>query len=306
MTARKAAAALLLAAALWPRPAPAGAVTEVELRGVDAIKALYDHGNYGDARRFCYYQLWKDINQPEALYYLTRSLEKLGEKDEAAVFCHIMLRVLDEHPESKAHPRAASRRALCTAALKRLDGLYRADCNTYVQGALHKKFASPTDVDDLWMTQVKCDLRGLHGLYAWKLVGGRKDAKPDWSHNTQGAMHRSAAKYMADVHGRRGVLFCIPSKKSRRLSRVVWTGPVRGKVLRVGTRAYGFPYVLNVVVGDRTIRSQTIGKDAWADLRVPLDVEGGVDEPVVLELVIPEEQRWMEGLFLDYIDFFDD
>jgi hypothetical protein len=32
----------------------------------------------------------------------------------------------------------------------------------------------------------------------------------------------------------------------------------------------------------------------------------GAKEEVTLELVIPPEQRWMEGAWFDYIDFFDD
>lgn len=107
-----------------------------------------------------------------------------------------------------------------------------------------------------------------------------------------------------DVHGRRGGLFCIPSKKSKRLSRAVWQGPIRGSVLRVGTRAYGFPYLLNVLAGDQQLLSQRIGKDAWQDLRIPLPPELAEDATLVLELVVPEGQRWHEGVFFDYIDFF--
>ena len=155
----------------------------------------------------------------------------------------------------------------------------------------------------LWMTQVRCDLHPLHGLYAWRLFGGRKDLKPDWIHNAQGTMHRSGAKLMDEIQGRRGVLFCIPSKKSHKLSRLFWDGPAEGKVLRIGTMAYNFPYVLNVLVGGKQVFSRTVGKDAWQDLRIPLESEVSKGSPLVLELVIPEDQRWMEGLFFDYIDF---
>jgi hypothetical protein len=37
-----------------------------------------------------------------------------------------------------------------------------------------------------------------------------------------------------------------------------------------------------------------------------LDAGAGGGKPVVLELVVPENQRRMEGVFFDYIDFFDD
>ena len=60
------------------------------------------------------------------------------------------------------------------------------------------------------MTEVRADLRPLHGLYAWRLVGGRRDARPDWIHDTQGTMHRSGAKLRDLIHGRRR---CIPRGK---------------------------------------------------------------------------------------------
>jgi hypothetical protein len=283
--------------------AAAGART---LSGMDAVKVLYQRGRYADAKMGCYVVLWDEINHPEALFYLARSLEKLRDTDQAAVFYTLLSRVLEESPKSKASPRAASRKAVCQKALDALDGKHRAASKRYAETAAGKKFTSPGDADDLWMSQVKCDLRCLHGLYAWKLVGGRKDMKPDWIHNTHGAMHRSGAKYMQDVHGRRGVLFCIPSKKSKRLSSVAWEGPVKGKFLRIGTRAYGFPYILNVVVGETQIFSRKVGRDSWTDVKIPLETEGGEGKPIFLELVVPENQRWMEGLFFDYIDFFED
>ena len=44
--------------------------------------------------------------------------------------------------------------------------------------------------------------------------------------------------------------------------------------------------------------------DLWEDLKIPLASRPGKGENVVLELVLPEEQRWGEGAFLDYVDFF--
>ena len=305
MTGRRAVLSVCLLAVAAATGARA-AVIRQELKGVDAIKFAYGRGKHDFVKRASYGMLWRDIRQPQVLYYLARSLEKLGDGEQAAVFHHLLLRVLDDDPASKAHARTPARKALCQRALKTLDKAHRAAQQDYADTAAHKTFTTPDKVSDLWMTQVQCDLRGLHGLYAWKLVGGRKDLRADWIHNTQGEMHRSGAKLMADVHGRRGVLFCIPSKKSKRLSRVVWDGPVQGRVLRVGTRAYGFPYVLNVVEGGRQVSSTRVGRDAWCDLKIPLGPEPGKDAQVLLELVIPESQRWMEGAFFDYIDFFDD
>ena len=295
--------ALLLLAIAFPG-AQAAAIRK-ELRGMEAVKFLYQRRDYAQAKLAAYTVLWKDINQPEALYYLAGSLARLNDRKQAAVFYTLLLRVLEEDPKSKADRRAASWKATCLRALKALDGRHRAEQKTYAQTASGKTFAAPDKVSDLWMSQVKCTLHCLHGLYAWKLVGGRKDAKPDWIHNTQGAMHRSGAKYMADIHGRSGVLFCIPNKKSRLLSTLVWDGPAKGKVLRIGTMAYNFPYLLNVLVGEKQVFSKTIGKDSWDDLRIPLDTEVGKGTPLTLELVVPENQRWHEGLFFDYIDFFE-
>ena len=286
-------------------PVADAAVRRVEIKGVGAVKFLYGRREYAQARLAAYSLLWKDIHQPEVLYTLARSVEELRDAEQAAVFNQLLLRVIEEAPEGEADPRSASRRATCRKALERLDGKHRAESDRYLQTAASKTFASPERVEDLWMTQVECDLRGLHALYAWKLVGGRKDMRPDWIHNTQGIMHRSGAKSMADVHGRRGVLFCLPAKKSKRPARAVWRGPVKGGVLRIGTRAYGFPYVLNVLAGGKQIFSQRIGKDAWQDLRIPLPPGLAEDTAFVLELVVPENQRWHEGLFFDYIDFFD-
>ena len=296
----------LVALCLIAASAGAGAIIrKFEVRGLDAVKFLYNRRKYADTRQYCYTMLWSNTHQPGALYYLARSHEKLGDNEQAAVFYHILRRVLDEVPKAKADARAASRKALCQRALKTLDKTHEAAKLQYAAQAESRTFTSPDAVSDLWMTQVRCDLRPLHGLYAWKLVGGRKDMRADWIHNTQGEMHRSAAKLMPDVHGRRGVLFCIPHKKSKSLSRIVWNGPVKGRVLRVGTRAYGFPFVLNVLVGDRQVFSRRVGKGAWSDLEIPLGSEAGKDASITLELVIPEDQRWMEGAFFDYIDFFD-
>jgi len=285
----------------------------VELQGLEALKFLYRRGDYAKAKEAGYVVLWNDIRQPEALFYLASSLEKLNDREQAAVFYRILLRALDE--DSKSDPRAASRKATAQKALDRLDGSYRAAQKKYADAAEGKSFTSPDQVSDLWMTQVRCDLRPLHGLYAWKLVGGRKDAKPDWIHNTQGAMHRSGAKLMDEIQGRRGVLFCIPNKKSDKLSRLMsepralasgLAAPSRSRLRWVGTMAYGFPYLLNVLVGSKQLFSKTIGKDKWEDLKITLDVEITKENPVTLELVVPEDQRWMEGIFFDYVDFFED
>ncbi len=283
----------------------AGAVRSRTLTGMDAVRFLYQQGDYPMAKRASLSVLWKDMRQPEALHYLTRSLVKLNEREQAAVFYHLMLRVLEEGSKDKSDPLTEGRKQACRKALKVLDKNFEAEKKKYVESAAGKKFTSPQKVDDLWMTQVRCTLRSLHGLYAWRLLGGRKDASKDWIHNKQGSMQRSGAKYMKEVHGRKGVLFCNLNRDSKDLSRMTWLGPVKGTSLRIGTRAYGFPFVLKVNVGKKEIFSQKIGKNAWTDLIVPLGSEPAEGQEIALELRVPEGQKWHEGAFFDYVDFFE-
>lgn len=301
---RRAAAALAVAAALGSCLGAAAA--QVTLKGMDAAKVLFQNGDYEKSKFAAGTVAFDDIWQPEALYHIGLCLEKLSDREQAAAFYHLTLRVLDEGPKLKNDPRTPTRKAMCQRALKALDKDFLAAQKQYADAAQGKKFPSPDKVDDLWTTQVKATLHPLHGLYAWKLFGGRKDLKPDWIHNAQGVMHRSGAKCMDDINGRHGVLFCIPNKKSRLRSTLTWEGPAKGKILRIGAMAYNFPYLLNALIGDKQIFSKTIGKDAWDDLKIPLEAAPSQEAPLVLELVVPEDQRWAEGAFFDYIDFFED
>lgn len=272
---------------------------------LQAVKLLYARRQYRDAVQCAYVGVWDDIKHPEVLRYLVMALERLAKKEDAAAFTHILQSVLED-AKYKTDARAKRWRAWCTVKLRTLDVQFRKDQAKYLAGAAERKFTSPSAADDLWMTQVRCDLRGLHGLYAWKLVGGRKDAKKDWIHNTQGRMHRSGAKYMDDVHGRKGVLFTVPSKKSKRLSRLIIRNHGKGKVLRIGVRAYNFSFVLNVKAGEEQLFSKTVDKKRWEDVQVPLGPEAAKQAEITLELVVPEKQRWSEGVFFDYVDFFQD
>jgi len=191
----------------------------------------------------------------------------------------------------------------------------------YLASAAGKRFQGPQTVSDLWMTQVQCDLHCLHGLYAWKLVGGRKDAKPDWIHNRQGTMHCSGMKHVEQVDGRKGVLYSVPVKAKTsqdadrfhraildRLghpTRITTRNPGKCRFLRVGAKAYGFPFILKVYVSGKEAFRRRIGTDAWADLKVDLGDAADKDEPVFVELVVPEGQKWSEGAWIDYLDFFD-
>ena len=128
-------------------------------------------------------------------------------------------------------------------------------------------------------------------------------------------MHRSGLKYLEQVDGRKGVLFAIPLKESHVGADGKQTGPGRTtmrnvgqcKFLRIGVKAYGFPFVLRVLVGGKQQFSQTIPKERWSDLKMALDEPAqSPKEEVVIELVVREDQRWYEGAWIDYLDFFDD
>ena len=284
--------------------------------GAEALRLLYGQRQYAKVARFGYAELWRDIRRPDVLLLLASSLDRLGKKEDAAVYYTLALRVLAEDPTSNA-ARSKAVRTLLT----KVDGKHEQLKARYMKAAPGKLFTSPEAVDDLWMTQVTSDLHCLHGLYAWKLVGGRKDVSPDWIHNRKGVMHRSGMKYVGEVDGRKGVLYGIPVKAKtsqdadkyhrailKRIghpTRITTRNVGKCKFLRIGTKGYGFGYLLKARVAGREVLSQRVGKDKWADLRIDLKDAAGKDEQVTIELVVPEGQRWSEGVWIDYLDFFE-
>lgn len=295
--------AVCLSAAWLPAQRPASKTT-VRITTMEAVKFLYKRGQYKKAEKAAYIALWTDIRQPEALYYLAVALEKQKRPDEAAAYIKFFDRVLDE-PQFAKDKRGKQQKQWCATKLKVLDADFRKDEAKYLASAKGKRFTSPEKVDDLWMTQVRADLHPLWHLYAWKLVGGRKDASEDWIHNRQGVMHRSGAKYIDDVHGRKGILYTIPQRKSKGDAKIVTRNVGKCKLLRMGVRGYGFSLLVNVVVEKKKLFSLTV-PTAWRDLKIPLEGFAGKDLEVTIELIVPEKQRSSEGVFFDYIDFFED
>ena len=277
----------------------------ITVKAMRALKSWFHNGDYRKVSQLAYKLLWEDIYQPEVLRYLGASLKEIGKPDEAAAVMHILLRVLDD-PTCSDYPEAVAARRWCEGQLKRLDTDVRKQQEQHRAATPTRRFTEPEAVDDGWMIEVTADLRGLHGLYAWTLVGGRKDADKNWIHNRLGQLHRSGAKQLTKVEGRKGVLFAIPLKESHRLSRMIVKKIGRAPFLRVGTRAYGFPFVLNVVVEGKSVFAQTIGTDAWEDVKIPLDEHADKDVEFVLKLIVPEDQKWHEGAYFDYVDFFQD
>jgi len=305
-------AGMAMAAPAWPTGGTGTRPAAADITPIDAMRICCQQRSYEKAKMLACVLLWKDIHQPEALYYLAVALEGLKDRPQAAAFVHILQRVLEEERFAK-HPHRASMQRWCRARLRGLEAASQpctrsrpatSSATAPVSRPAAVEFTSPQKVSDAWMDRVRADLRPLHHLYCWTLVGGRKDAAKDWIHNRQGRMHRSGAKYMDDVHGRKGVLFAIPRKPSKGRSRLVIRNVGKGRVLRIGVRGYGFPFRMNVVVGKKTLFTKAIPVRPWQDVKIDLAEHAGKDAEVTIELVVPEKQRWAEGAFFDYIEFF--
>jgi hypothetical protein len=262
--------------------------------------------------------LWLDMEQPEVLYIVGSAMEKVNRKAEAATYLTLYLRTVDlpKAPAEARKFRPAVERRL--KAMKEdqasLDAIYKTAAAT-------RKFESPEKVSDIWMSQVEADLFSLNGLYAWKIVGGRKDADPAWIHNTQGALHRSGMKLVDEVERRKGVLFGVPLKEDksqdadesnrkaldrlRHSSRIIARNIMGRPVLRIGARAYGFPFILRVKDGEEKLFEQLVNEKEWSDVKVDQSKRPALPKQLTIELIVPEGQKWSEGVWIDYLDFFE-
>jgi hypothetical protein len=288
------------------------------------MRALHQSGKPADAERFAVTMLWNDIRQPEVLFYLATAEERLRKTPDAAAFYTLYLRTLDEAAKGgggdAAYPDVAKQKPLAERKLKGMKQDAAGLSAAYTKTAAGKKFTTPEAVDDVWMNNVRGDLFSLHALYAWKYAGGRKDAKPDWIHNTQGVMHGSGLKKMDEAEGRKGVLFTLPLKdmnstdadasnremlqKLGHNSHIEAVNVGGGKFLRAGVRGDGFPVLVKVKLGEKELHSETVGVDKWSDVKVDLPAESK-GKPVTMELIVPEGQKASEGVWIDYLDFFE-
>lgn len=105
------------------------------MKGLEAVRALYRQGRYAGVRRGCYIALWDNIHQPEALYYLANSLDKLGETDQAAVYYHLTERELAEGSAGESVPNASQMRQVCEARLKVVDTTHQEEVKEYAAAA---------------------------------------------------------------------------------------------------------------------------------------------------------------------------
>ena len=320
----------LLAAA----PPPGGGTRE--LSGVEAMRYLAARKEYDKARKFGYALIWRDLDQPEAMFLLGRTLEGLGKGDDAATIYALLVRTLEDKPNPRRYGAQAE------ARLKVLDVGHERQRAAFIAAAAGKKFDSPQAVDDGWMLAVRCDLFTPYCLGCWTLVGPRGGVPADWTHNREGRLHRSGAKFVPAFDGRKGLLYTQSIKDKphpekykpdgyhvenlRRLGghppHLTVTNFGGCPYLRIGVKAEGRVFELRVYVDDRQTFSQRIDVSKWWDLKVelpqaapaagrPADASAGggaagqpARQKVILELVCPEDQPLSGNVWIDYADFF--
>jgi hypothetical protein len=278
------------------------------LQGADAVRQLLSQGNFAKAEEHANHTLFPNIHQPEVLELLIRALEGQKKREEAAVMATWLLRVLETAtPAEVAKYKSATEKKLAPWNKE-----FEQQKARYAAAAADKKFDAPEKVDDLWMTHVRADLTSPHALYAYNLIGGRKYSEIE--HATiagQGVMHRSGLRHVPEVAGRKGVLFGVPMRADGNAKQKLGHPPQvrlhnvgKGTVLRVGTKGFGFPYLLKVSIAGKEVLAQTISEKQWSDLKIDLGEHAGKPVEAVLELVIPDGQKFSEGVWLDYLDFF--
>ena len=312
---------------------PKGGRRVVTVTGLDAVRHLSKTGKHTEVEKFSYVLFWDDFRQPEAMHLLASSLAKLNRREEAATWSRLLLRVAEEYPSDEA----GKFKPFAINFLKFGEAEHLKKAKEY-EASAGGEFPGVDQVSDLWMTQVQAD---LHSFFALKLTEGENKAEDDnWIHKTQGTMHRSGAKHVADFLKRKGLLFTVPhprkapgnqdekanlfkepkqeadakrdptaalDKEAHLLGRptrvtIPWRG--KGSVLRVGTRAYETNFILEVSVQGRKIGDAKIQTTAWSDLKFDLPAGMKPGDLVTLELITPPPATWSEGAWLDYVDFF--
>jgi hypothetical protein len=238
---------------------------------------------------------------------LARCLVETGDPEQGAAFYHIAQRILAR--TAPPPPEAAAWQRQIAQALAKLDQRYAADAKAYREAATKPKhWESPAQADERWMTQAEFDPAPVHGLYAWRIIGGRSDKPADWLHNQQGAVHRSGAKWMDAIAGRKGVFFYPTSGK-----RLHWRGPADKAVLHLGVFGQGNTCQVTVFVDGKNMFEKRIAgayvgaadQAPWEDLVIPLGV-GPEQRAIEVEFTKPQDQRWADGVFIDYLEMCDD
>ena len=287
--------AALLAGHGWLSAAPPA--QSRTLTGVEAQRYLFSQKKYADAETYGYYTIWRDLNQPEALMLLGRTLEILKKNGRAVEVYGLLLRVLEDPTIAPADilkykPQAEAR-------LKPLDKARQQQLAAFIAAAGHKKFESPQTVDDGWMLEARCDLFSPYELACYTLIGQRRSkVPPDWIHNKDGDLHRSGAKFVSEYDGRKGLLYTHAIKDKphpekfkpdgyhvenlKRLGHpphLTVTNIGDCPLLRVGIKGDNHPFELRVLVDGQVIFSQLVTAKDWADLTIEMPKPGPTSQP---------------------------
>jgi hypothetical protein len=57
--------------------------------------------------------------------------------------------------------------------------------------------------------------------------------------------------------------------------------------------------------GEEKIFEQLVNEKEWSDVKVDLSKRPMIPKQVTVELIVPEGQKWSEGVWIDYLDFFE-
>jgi len=275
------------------------------------VRSLIQEGQYSEAEKAAYHVLWDDMEQPKVLYDLAAALKAQGRGDDAAVYLSYWLRMA-ENPKFKV---SEAQKKIVASELENLNVAFEALRKKH-RDSSGRVFKGPKEVDDLWMTDVTVDLFSYYMLHHWVVVGGVKRRPAHWS---EGTMHRSGARLLRKFKGRKGVLYTktikredegrgdkmheFQYKRLGRTPRIAIANPSCLKILRVGTRGDGKPYLLVVHAGGKEIASQKVETDKWQDLQFDLGEAADKGE-LFLELTVPAGQKYSGEAAFDYIEVY--
>ena len=296
------------------------------IQGMEAIRMLFRTGKINDAEQFIYVEQWDDIRQPEAMHIRAQIIMRKNQRDIAATWYNLLLRIADDYPSVEGEKF----RSNAEKFLKFGDRAHEKDAVAYLAQA-GGKFPGPEKVGDGWMTQVSAaDLHGLKALQAWFYIEGRPQVlRGDsmWIHTQKSAMHRSGLKWTEEVSERNGALFGVahakkpggdekkgpadinkeaPKDGPPAATRITYTYPGKGTMLRIGTRMWGSAFRLEVKAGDKTILEQLVEGNSWSDLSAELPSSLKKGDKITVDLILPSATNHIHGVWIDYIDVFED
>jgi hypothetical protein len=108
---------------------------------------------------------------------------------------------------------------------------------------------------------------------------------------------------MREEQGRGDEMHEFQYNRLGRTPRVTIANPSALKILRVGTRGDGNPYLLVVHAGCKEIASQKVEANKWQDLR--FDLGDAADKgDLFLELTVPAGQKFNGDAAFDYVEVY--